>query len=148
MSEPVAEKSAESKKTTELVEPAATEKEDGKPAEKQPSVVGESAQEEQPPENSFEHPESKDQHSLEHSQHDNDHSNNAISAADNCNVYVAGLPKRATEDMIRKEFSRFGSIQHVNLVRDLETNLSKCFAYVMFGSGVAANDAIRNLNKK
>jgi len=61
---------------------------------------------------------------------------------------VAGLPKRATEDLIRKEFSRFGTIQHVNLVRDMDTNLSKCFAYVMYATGAAANEAIRCLNKK
>ena len=68
--------------------------------------------------------------------------------ADNCNVYIAGLPRRATEDLIRKEFSRFGTIQHVNLVRDQETNLSKCFAYIMFASGQAANEAIKCMHKK
>jgi RNA recognition motif-containing protein len=62
-------------------------------------------------------------------------------------VYIAGLPRRVTEDVIRKEFSRFGTIQHVNLVRDLETNMSKCFAYIMFASGKSANEAIRSMHK-
>jgi RNA recognition motif-containing protein len=71
-----------------------------------------------------------------------------ISLADNCNVYVAGLPKRATEDIIRKEFSRFGTIQHVNLVRDYDTHVSKCFCYIMFATGKAANEAIKVMNKQ
>jgi RNA recognition motif-containing protein len=99
-------------------------------------------------EHSQEYHYSKDQPSLEQSLNPEADDQNRISAADNCNVYVAGLPKRATEDLIRKEFSRFGTIQHVNLVRDMDTNLSKCFAYVMYATGVAANEAIRCLNKK
>lgn len=71
-----------------------------------------------------------------------------ISLADNCNVYVAGLPKRANEDIIRKEFSRFGTIQHVNLVRDYDTHVSKCFCYIMFANGKAANEAIKVMNKQ
>jgi hypothetical protein len=33
-------------------------------------------------------------------------------------------------------------------VRDQETNLSKCFAYVMFTTGQAANEAIKQMHKK
>lgn len=59
-----------------------------------------------------------DQQSLEHSFNQEPSDHGVISLADNCNVYIAGLPRRVTEDVIRKEFSRFGTIQHVNLVRD------------------------------
>ena len=34
-----------------------------------------------------------------------------VDPAHNCNVYIAGIPKRATEDTLRKVFSKFGSIQ-------------------------------------
>jgi hypothetical protein len=30
----------------------------------------------------------------------------------------------------------------------METNQSKCFAYIMYGSGKSANEAIRNMHKQ
>lgn len=60
---------------------------------------------------------------------------------------MAGLPRRVTEDVIRQVFGRFG-IQHVNLIRDLHTNISKCFCYIMFESGKGANEAIETMNKR
>ena len=49
-----------------------------------------------------------------------------------CNLYVAGIPKHATEDMLRKAFSPFGSIKSVNLIRNHQTRELKGFAYIMF----------------
>ena len=36
----------------------------------------------------------------------------------NCNVYIAGIPRRANEDTLRKVFSQYGSIQSVNVIKD------------------------------
>lgn len=63
-----------------------------------------------------------------------------------CNVYVAGLPKRATEDTLRKTFSRFGSIKSVTIIRDHETNQSRRFAYVLYAEEEAAAQAIKELD--
>jgi RNA recognition motif-containing protein len=62
-------------------------------------------------------------------------------------VYVAGLPKRATEDTLRKSFSRFGSIKSVTIIRDHETNQSRRFAYVLYSEEEAAAQAIKELDQ-
>ena len=62
-------------------------------------------------------------------------------------MYVAGLPKRATEDTLRKSFSRFGSIKSVTIIRDHETNQSRRFAYVLYSEEEAAAQAIKELDQ-
>ena len=68
--------------------------------------------------------------------------------ANSCNLYVAGIPKHATEDMLRKAFSPFGSIKSVNLIRNHQTRELKGFAYIMFSQAKEAEAAIENMDQK
>ena len=65
-----------------------------------------------------------------------------IEVKDNCNIYVAGLPRRTTEDALRKIFSQFGSILNVHIIKDFITKLPRGFAYILFKNGKEANTAI------
>ena len=76
-----------------------------------------------------------------------DNKGNLIDPKDNCNIYVAGIPKTATEDKLRKLFSQFGSILHVSVIKDYETKQPRGFAYILFKSGKEANLAIEKANQ-
>lgn len=68
---------------------------------------------------------------------------NKIEPEDNCNIYVAGIPKRTTEDTLRKHFSRFGSILNVHIIKDHNTKMPRGFAYILYREGKDANEAIK-----
>ena len=72
---------------------------------------------------------------------------NVILPEENCNIYVAGIPKRTSEDSLRKVFSRFGSILNVHVIRDPVTKVPRGFAYLLFKSGHEANAAIREMDQ-
>ena len=65
----------------------------------------------------------------------------------NCNLYVAGIPKRTTEDSLRKIFSRFGTILNICIIKDFNTRVPRGFAYVLFKSGKEANQAIKEMDQ-
>ena len=62
-------------------------------------------------------------------------------------MYVAGIPKHATEDMLRKAFSRFGSIKSVNIIKNHQTREPKGFAYIMFSQAKEAEAAIEKMDQ-
>lgn len=64
----------------------------------------------------------------------------------NCNVYIAGIPRKTTEDQLRKKFSSFGSIQKVSLIHDLETGQPRGFAYILYGKTAEAELAIKEMD--
>ena len=70
-----------------------------------------------------------------------------IDPKDNCNLYVAGIPRRTTEDSLRKIFSPFGSILNVHIIKDFHTKQPRGFAYLLYKSGREANDAIRQMDQ-
>ena len=70
-----------------------------------------------------------------------------VDPAHNCNVYVAGIPKRATEDTLRKVFSKFGSIQQVNIIKDHQTKVPRGFAYILYSQAKEANAAIAEMDQ-
>ena len=61
-------------------------------------------------------------------------------------MYIAGIPRKATEDMLRKKFSSFGSIQKVSLVFDPETNVFRGFAYILYSKSTEAETAIKEMD--
>ena len=67
--------------------------------------------------------------------------------ANRCNLYIAGIPKHSTEDMLRKAFSPFGSIKSVNIIKDRNTNQQKGFAYIMFSQAKEADEAIEKMDQ-
>lgn len=63
-------------------------------------------------------------------------------SAENCNVYVAGIPRSATEETIKGKFGQFGEIKKVSIVRDHQTGNSRGFCYVVFTKSEEAQAAI------
>ena len=57
-------------------------------------------------------------------------------------LFVGNLPYDATKDALMELFSSFGSVQNVRLVTDQRTGRSKGFAYVVFTTDGAVDDAI------
>ena len=47
-------------------------------------------------------------------------------------MYVAGIPKNANEETLRKEFIQFGNIRSVSVIKDHNTGNSRRFAYIQF----------------
>ncbi|CDW88102.1 rna-binding protein [Stylonychia lemnae] len=62
------------------------------------------------------------------------------------NVYVAGIPRRITEEDLRRVFVKFGPISEIKVIRDPVTKNSKGFAYVLFDRISDAQRAIENLD--
>ena len=54
------------------------------------------------------------------------------------------IPRRTTEDELRQDFSRFGTIDNVTIVRDYDTRESKGVAYIKFQSASHAAKAFES----
>jgi cold-inducible RNA-binding protein len=61
-------------------------------------------------------------------------------------LYVGNLAFHTTEDVLQREFSRFGNVSEVKLVLDRESGRSRGFAFVSMASDEEANAAIQELN--
>jgi RNA recognition motif-containing protein len=64
------------------------------------------------------------------------------------NVYVAGIPRRVTEDDLKKVFSKYGRIKDIKVIKDALTQNSKGFAYILFETIEEADRAIDNLDNQ
>lgn len=64
----------------------------------------------------------------------------------NNRLFVGNLAFHTTEDVLQREFSRFGNVSEVKLVLDRETGRSRGFAFVSMGTDDEANAAIQELN--
>ncbi len=63
-------------------------------------------------------------------------------------LFVADLDRELDENLLNKLFSAFGDVNKVTLIRDKETNLSKCYGFISMDSAVEAQRAIDELNGK
>jgi RNA recognition motif-containing protein len=63
------------------------------------------------------------------------------------NIYVGNLSYDATEEDLRQEFSRFGEVSSVNIIKDRETGRPRGFAFVEMPDSDAAKEAIEQLNQ-
>jgi len=62
------------------------------------------------------------------------------------NIYVGNLAYRTTEDDLRQQFERFGTVGRVDIISDRETGRSKGFGFVEMPSSDEANAAIQALD--
>jgi RNA recognition motif-containing protein len=62
------------------------------------------------------------------------------------NIYVGNLAYRTTEDDLRQQFERFGTVSRVDVISDRETGRSKGFGFVEMPSSDEANAAIQALD--
>ncbi len=61
-------------------------------------------------------------------------------------LYVGNLSFSATESEVKDAFSRFGTVDTVNLITDRETGRAKGFGFVEMGNDAEAQAAIEGLN--
>lgn len=62
-------------------------------------------------------------------------------------LFVGRLHDATTEETLIKNFSKFGTIKSVRLIRDIVTGLSKCYAFVEFKHRQDARDAHTEMNQ-
>ena len=62
------------------------------------------------------------------------------------NIYVGNLAYRTSEDDLRQQFERFGTVGRVDIISDRETGRSKGFAFVEMPESAEANAAIEALD--
>jgi cold-inducible RNA-binding protein len=61
-------------------------------------------------------------------------------------LYVGNLPFETGEEDLRALFARAGTVDSVNLVRDMATGRARGFAFVEMASDADAQNAISTLN--
>ncbi|MCE5223642.1 RNA-binding protein [bacterium] len=64
------------------------------------------------------------------------------------NIFVGNLSFDMTEDELREEFSQFGQISSLSILKDKMTNRSRGFAFVEMPNDEEANASIAALNGK
>ena len=64
------------------------------------------------------------------------------------NIYVGNLSYEATEEGLREEFTAFGEVTSVNIIKDKYSGRSKGFGFVEMASVSEGQAAIDGLNGK
>ena len=64
------------------------------------------------------------------------------------NIYVGNLSYEATEEELREEFTTFGEVSSVNIIKDKYSGRSKGFGFVEMASVSEGQAAIDGLNGK
>jgi len=64
------------------------------------------------------------------------------------NIYVGNLSYEATEEELRQEFTTFGEVASVNIIKDKYSGRSKGFGFVEMASVSEGQAAIEGLNGK
>jgi RNA recognition motif-containing protein len=64
------------------------------------------------------------------------------------NIFVGNLAKEVTDDELTNEFSAFGKVRSVKIIRDLFSGESKGFGFVEMAAKAEAEQAIQGLNTK
>lgn len=69
-------------------------------------------------------------------------------AADECTIYVEGLPKTATHDYMKEIFQRYGEVTYVSLPRYKHSRKIKEFGFVEFENTAAMEKALNAFGKR
>lgn len=70
--------------------------------------------------------------------------NKDVAGDPNCTVFVSHLNPKTDEETLESEFSYFGDINKIRLVRDIVTGHSRCYAFVEFNEERSAVKAERD----
>ncbi len=61
-------------------------------------------------------------------------------------LYVGNLPHSATEQTLHETFSKYGTVESVNVITDRDSGRSKGFGFIEMSSDSEAQKAIQELN--
>jgi RNA recognition motif-containing protein len=61
-------------------------------------------------------------------------------------LYVGGLSFGTTEERLRDEFAKFGTVETATIIRDRYSDRSRGFGFVEMANETEAEDAIKGLN--
>ncbi len=64
-----------------------------------------------------------------------------------CNCYIGGLPPHWNEEAVRANCIPFGEIKSIRIMRDKDTQMSKCYGFVTFARRDSAQRAMQKLNQ-
>jgi RNA recognition motif-containing protein len=62
------------------------------------------------------------------------------------NIFVGNLSYQTTEDELHQQFSAFGTVERVSIIRDRESGQSRGFGFVEMPNSEEAERAIQNMN--
>jgi RNA recognition motif-containing protein len=62
-------------------------------------------------------------------------------------LYVGGLSFDTTEERLRDEFAKFGTVESATVIRDRASDRSKGFGFVEMSTDAEAEEAIKGLNE-
>lgn len=62
-------------------------------------------------------------------------------------IYIGNLSYSTSEDTLKNQFSQFGEVLSVSIIKDSATNKSKGFGFVEMTDDVVAENAISTLNQ-
>lgn len=60
-------------------------------------------------------------------------------------LFVGGLPQEATDDDLRKQFSKFGELLEAQVIKDRNSGKSRGFGFVMLADGSKQDAALREV---
>jgi RNA recognition motif-containing protein len=61
-------------------------------------------------------------------------------------LYIGGLSYGTTDDLLREEFAKFGSVESATVIKDRYSDRSRGFGFVEMASDPEAEEAIKGLN--
>jgi len=61
-------------------------------------------------------------------------------------LYVGGLSFNTTDDRLKEEFAKFGTVESATVIQDRYTERSRGFGFVEMSSDSEAEEAIKGLN--
>ncbi len=64
------------------------------------------------------------------------------------NIYVGNLAREVSEQDLTNEFSKYGAVKSVKIIRDMFSGESKGFGFVEMPGAKESQDAINELNTK
>merc|ERR1712194_129956 len=59
-------------------------------------------------------------------------------------IFVGGLSQSTTEETLHEYFSKFGELINLSLVKDKNSNLSRCFAFLTFSDEKTTEEIFKN----
>lgn len=62
------------------------------------------------------------------------------------NIFVGNLSYQTTEDELQQQFSAFGTVERVSIIRDRDSGQSRGFGFVEMPNSEEAERAIQNMN--